>query len=113
MKKFVLILSCVLLTATVGFAKALDPFSTIPVRVADSKKLKKAPISKQFTEEMSVHTEMSIEEDALNCKITVTVSIGIISVSGTVSGPCDEVQAQAVQLIGNLIEQAKELAANL
>ena len=69
--------------------------------------------STQYANEVDVQMNVELDDDALECKITITVSIGIISVSGTVSGPCDEVKAQAVQLLGDLIDQAKELAAGL
>lgn len=64
-------------------------------------------------EAVNVDINLELDDDALDCKITITVSIGIVSVSGTVSGPCDEVKAQAVQLLTDLINEAKELASGL
>lgn len=59
------------------------------------------------------YVNVEMDDDAIECTVTVTVKASIggqsVTVTGTVSGPCDEVKAAAIQLVTDLINEAKEL----
>ena len=56
--------------------------------------------------EAEVFMNIELDDDALKCKITITVTVGPVQVSGSVEGPCDEVKAKAVELMGELVDKA-------
>jgi hypothetical protein len=60
----------------------------------------------------AVFLEYCFLDEALNCEVTITVTIGVVSVSGSVSGPCDEIKKHAMDLLRSLIKDAKEMVVD-
>lgn len=61
----------------------------------------------------NAHTTL-LEDDGLMCEINITVTVrdpltgSTATVSGKISGPCEELKAAAVNLMRQLVNEAKE-----
>lgn len=59
-----------------------------------------------------VHVNIEMDDDALECTVTVTVKASIggqsVTLTGTVTGPCDEVGAAAIKMVKDLINEARD-----
>tara|TARA_Y100001934_G_C12197961_1_gene699708 strand:+ start:232 stop:573 length:342 start_codon:yes stop_codon:yes gene_type:complete len=113
MKKLILTTSLVLLAFSSSFASPAELAKLSYLTINQDVTSDLNEVSNPVQEDIKISMKVDLDDDALQCKVTITVSIGIISDSGTVSGDCDEVKAKAVQLLGELIDQAKELAGDL
>lgn len=113
MKKLILTAFFALFAIASSFANSMDFVASNGYIVNDEIVEEVLSFSKFNSEEVDVLIEVNLDDETLTCQVTITVSIGIVSVSGTVSGPCDEVKAQAVELLGELINEAKDIATNL
>lgn len=113
MKKLILTASFTVFAIVLSFASPVKQLNSLSA--SDSQDFVESIQLASDVNHEGVNVDMNVEldDDGLDCKITITVSIGIVKVSGTVSGPCDEVKAQAVQLLTDLINEAEELAGGL
>ena len=91
------------------------PQTTSSIEVNDLSGLNFQTIESLTDKSIKVATLNIEEDDALKCKVTMSVTIkdpltgSSATATGTVEGPCDEVKAAAIALVKELVAEAEKL----
>jgi hypothetical protein len=109
MKKKIFFFVCFLVALTTDYATAANGLNNAPVQVityaidlGDISEMSDAEVNYLLDSTLStINPEMA---DNLQCEVSVEVNVGIIKVTGKVSGDCDKVAAAAKKLAQELKE---------